>query len=157
MALCFFSLRGQVGASSLHSPSLPHVLSKEPFTKKPVLQLYSALSPTVKRDTVTWPLMGSSSDGHITTALRTANTQYSRVHTGGYRRCYGALRNLLFCSSCDALSNGMLFLPESKCSDYGQKPWTIVHGFDRTSFCTHTCNSSLEGAIKLKFAPFCSS
>ena len=34
-----------------------------------------------------------------------------------------------FCSSRDALSNGILFLPKSKFSVFGKKPWTITHGF----------------------------
>ena len=34
-----------------------------------------------------------------------------------------------FCSSRDALSAGILFLRKSKFSDFGQKPWTITHGF----------------------------
>ena len=34
-----------------------------------------------------------------------------------------------FCSSRDALSDGILFLPKSKFSDFGKKPWTITHGF----------------------------
>ena len=39
--------------------------------------------------------------------------------------------------------------------NFGRKPWTIVRRFDQISFRSH--NSSLEGATKLKFAPFCSS
>ena len=31
-----------------------------------------------------------------------------------------------FCSSRDALSDGILFLPKSV---FGKKPWTITHGF----------------------------
>ena len=34
-----------------------------------------------------------------------------------------------FCSSRNALSDGILFLLKSKFSDFGQKPWTITHGF----------------------------
>ena len=34
-----------------------------------------------------------------------------------------------FCSSRDALSDGIFFLPKSKFSDFGKKPWTITHGF----------------------------
>ena len=37
----------------------------------------------------------------------------------------------------------------------GQTPWTIVRRFGQISF--HPCNSSLEGAMKLIFASFCSS
>ena len=33
-----------------------------------------------------------------------------------------------FCSYKDALSDGILFLPMSNFSDFGQKPWTITHG-----------------------------
>ena len=35
------------------------------------------------------------------------------------------------------------------------KPWTIVPWCRSNFICTH--NSTLEGAMKLKFAPFCSS
>ena len=37
----------------------------------------------------------------------------------------------------------------------GRKPWTIIRCSDQISFCTH--NSLLEGAMKLKLEPFCSS
>ena len=47
------------------------------------------------------------------------------------------------------------FSPDSKLSDSGRKPWTIVRRFDQISFRTHS--SSLEGATELKFPPFCSS
>ena len=36
-----------------------------------------------------------------------------------------------FCSSCVAVSNGNLFHPESKFSDFGRKPWTIIRRFDQ--------------------------
>ena len=39
------------------------------------------------------------------------------------------LKFMPFCSSRDALSDEIIFLPKSKFSDFGQKPWTIVHGF----------------------------
>ena len=42
-------------------------------------------------------------------------------------------------------------VPKSNFSVSGRKPWTIV-----TLFFLRTNNSSLEGAMKLKFAPFCS-
>ena len=38
------------------------------------------------------------------------------------------LKFVPFCSSRDALSDGIIFLPKSKFSDFGQKPWT-THGF----------------------------
>ena len=51
-----------------------------------------------------------------------------------------------------------LFLPKSKSSDFGRKPWTIVRRFDRNrGHCLQSIYSSLEGAMKLKFSPFCSS
>ena len=50
------------------------------------------------------------------------------------------------------------FLPESKFSDFGRKPWTIVRRFDRNrGHCLWSFYSSLEGAMKLKLchsAPF---
>ena len=40
------------------------------------------------------------------------------------------LKFVPFCSSCEALSFGTFyFLLNSKFSDFGKKPWTIVHGF----------------------------
>ena len=63
-----------------------------------------------------------------------------------------------FCSSCDALSNEILFLPNSKFSDFGQKPWTIIRRFGRNrGHSLWSFYSKMEGATKLKFAPFCSS
>ena len=38
------------------------------------------------------------------------------------------LKFAAFCSSFDALSDGILFLTMSNFSDFGQKPWTIIHG-----------------------------
>ena len=50
------------------------------------------------------------------------------------------------------------FLPKSKFSDFGQKPWTIIRRFGRNrGHSLWSFYSSLEGAMKLKFAPFCSS
>ena len=57
-----------------------------------------------------------------------------------------------FCSYWDALSS---FFAESKFSVSGRKPLTIVRRFYQVYFRAH--NSSLEGATKLTFAPFCSS
>ena len=54
-----------------------------------------------------------------------------------------------FCSSCDALSNGILVcLNCLKNSDIGLKPWTIVRRFDQISL--HAHNSSLQGATELE-------
>ena len=39
-------------------------------------------------------------------------------------------------------------------SIFGRNPWTIVRRFDQISL--HTHNSSMEGAMKLKLASFCS-
>ena len=39
------------------------------------------------------------------------------------------LKFVPFCSSRDALSDGIHFLPRSKFPYFGQKPWTITHGF----------------------------
>ena len=50
------------------------------------------------------------------------------------------------------------FWPKSKISDFGQKPWTIIRRFDRNR--GHSLwffYSTVEGAMKLKFASFCSS
>ena len=46
-------------------------------------------------------------------------------------------------------------LPESTFSDSGRDAWTIVHGFDQLFL--HTHNSSMDGAMELKFAPLGSS
>ena len=50
------------------------------------------------------------------------------------------------------------FLPKSKFSDFGQKPWTIIRRFyrNRGDF-LWSSYSTVEGAMKLKFVPFCSS
>ena len=49
------------------------------------------------------------------------------------------------------------FLPKSKFSDSGQKPWTIIRRFDRNrAHSLSTFYSIVEGATKLKFTPFCS-
>ena len=40
---------------------------------------------------------------------------------------------------------------------YNYIQWPIVSINVFQPFSTHTCNSSLEGAMKTKFAPFCSS
>ena len=50
------------------------------------------------------------------------------------------------------------FLPNSKFSDFGQKPWTIIRRFyrNRGDF-LRSFYSTVEGAMKLKFASFCSS
>ena len=72
-------------------------------------------------------------------------------------RCYGAkicaILLLLRCSF-----RWYPFLPKSKFSDFGRKPWTIIRRFyqNRGPF-LWSCYSSLEGATELKFVPFCSS
>ena len=45
------------------------------------------------------------------------------------------------------------FLPKSKFSDSGRKPWTIARCFDKFNFYVHSY-PSLGSATKLKFAPF---
>ena len=66
-------------------------------------------------------------------------------------RCYEAeICVILFLLRCPFI--WYPFWPKSKCSVFGQKPWTIVRRFDQISLRTH--NSSLEGATELKFAPF---
>ena len=50
------------------------------------------------------------------------------------------------------------FLPKSNFSDSGQKPWTIIRRFGRNrGHSLWSFYSSLEGAVELKFVPFCSS
>ena len=50
------------------------------------------------------------------------------------------------------------FLPKSKFSDFGQKPWTIIRRFGRNrGHSLWSFYSKMEGAMKLKFVPFCSS
>ena len=48
------------------------------------------------------------------------------------------------------------FLPNSKFSDFGQKPWTIIRRFyrNRGDF-LRSFYSTVEDAMKLKFASFC--
>ena len=41
------------------------------------------------------------------------------------------LKFALFFSSSDALLDRILFLPVSKFSESGQKPWTIIRRFDQ--------------------------
>ena len=49
-------------------------------------------------------------------------------------------------------------LKESKISDFGQKPWTIIRRFYRNrGDVLWYFYSTVEGAMKLKFAPFFSS
>ena len=50
------------------------------------------------------------------------------------------------------------FLPKSKFSDFGQKPWTIIRRFGRNrGHSLWSFYSKMEGAMKLKFALFRSS
>ena len=50
------------------------------------------------------------------------------------------------------------FWPKSNFSVFGQKPWTIIRRFYRNrGHYLWSFYSSLEGAMKLKFASFCSS
>ena len=50
------------------------------------------------------------------------------------------------------------FWPKSKFSDSGQKPWTIIRRFDQNrGHYLWSFYSTVEGAMKLKFALFCSS
>ena len=49
------------------------------------------------------------------------------------------------------------FFAEVKISDFGRKPWTIIRRFGRNrGHSLRPFYSSLEGAMKLKFVPFCS-
>ena len=72
-------------------------------------------------------------------------------------RCYEAeICAILLLLRCPFRWNP--FLPKSKFSDFGQKPWTIIRRFSRNR--DHSLWSfylSLEGAMKLKLPPFCSS
>ena len=71
-------------------------------------------------------------------------------------KCYRAENcTILFPLRCTIAWHS--FLRKSKFSDSGQKPWTIIRGFDRNrahSLCSFY--SKVEGATKLKFAQFCS-
>ena len=50
------------------------------------------------------------------------------------------------------------FWAKSKFTVFGQKPWTIIRRFDRNQgHFLWSFYSSLEGAMKLKFASLCSS
>ena len=76
------------------------------------------------------------------------------LHSG---RCYEAeICAILFLLRCPFI--WYHFLPMSKFSDFGQKPWTIIRHFyrNRGDF-LRSIYSTVEGAMKLKFAPFCSS
>ena len=76
------------------------------------------------------------------------------LHSG---RCYEAeICVILFLLRCPFI--WYPFLPKSKFSDFGQKPWTIIRRFyrNRGDF-LQSFYSAVEGAMKLKFASFCSS
>ena len=50
------------------------------------------------------------------------------------------------------------FFADVKFSDFGQKPWTIIRRFyQNRGIFLRSLYSTVEGAMKLKFAPFCSS
>ena len=65
------------------------------------------------------------------------------------------LKLVSFCSPRMPFSMVSLFSEIVPCSVFGRNAWTVVRRFDPISLRPHS--SSLEGAIKLKFAPFCSS
>ena len=79
------------------------------------------------------------------------------VHLLYSGRCYEAeICVILFLLRCPFI--WYPFWPKSKFSDSGKKPWTIIRRFEqnRGDF-LRTYYSRVEGAMKLKFAPFCSS
>ena len=71
------------------------------------------------------------------------------LHSG---RCYEAeICVILFLLRCPFI--WYPFLPKSKFSDIGQKPWTIIRRFYRNrSVFLRSFYSIVEGAMKLKFA-----
>ena len=71
------------------------------------------------------------------------------LHSG---RCYEAeICVILFLLRCPFI--WYPFLPKSKFSDFGQKPWTIIRRFYRNrSVFLRSFYSIVEGAMKLKFA-----
>ena len=74
------------------------------------------------------------------------------LHSG---RCYEAeICTILFLLRCPFI--WYPFWPKSKFSDFGQKPWTIIRRFcrNRGDF-LRSFYSTVEGATKLKFVPFC--
>ena len=74
------------------------------------------------------------------------------LHSG---RCYASeICTILFLLRCPFI--WYPFWPKSKFSDFGQKPWTIIRRFyrNRGDF-LQSFYSTVEGATKLKFAPFC--
>ena len=73
------------------------------------------------------------------------------LHSG---RCYKAeICVILFLLRCPFI--WYPFWPKSKFSDSGQKPWTIIRRFDRNrAHSLSTSYSKVEGATKLKYAPF---
>ena len=62
-----------------------------------------------------------------------------------------------FCSYRDALSDDMFVCRNRSVQFLVEKltPWTIVRRLIKINS-LHTPNSSLEGAVELKFVPFCS-
>ena len=72
-------------------------------------------------------------------------------------RCYEAkICVILFLLRCPFM--WYPFLSKSIFPDFGQKPWTIIRRFYRNR-CVflRSFYSTVEGAMKLKFASFCSS
>ena len=72
-------------------------------------------------------------------------------------RCYEAeICAILLLLRCPFRWNP--FLPKSKFSDFGQKPWTIIRRFGRNrGHSLRSFYSKMESAMKLKFALFRSS
>ena len=73
------------------------------------------------------------------------------LHSG---RCYEAeICVILFLLRCPFILYP--FWPKSKFSVFSQKPWTIIRRFDRNrGHFLWSFYSTVEGAMKLKFAPF---
>ena len=79
------------------------------------------------------------------------------LHFRDSGRCYEAE----ICATLFLLRHPFIwypFWPKSNFSDFGQKPWTIIRRFDRNQGdFLRSFYSTVECAMKLKFAPFCSS
>ena len=71
--------------------------------------------------------------------------------------CYKAeICTILFLLRCPFI--WYPFWPKSKIPDFGQKPWTIIRRFYRNrGDILWSFYSTVEGATKLNFSPFCSS
>ena len=88
---------------------------------------------------------------HSSTPFHVLEVFYSRLDGAmKLKICHNARLEVCYCLES--------FFAESNFSDFGQKPWTIIRRFDRNrGYYLWSIYSTVEGAMKLKFASFCSS